>query len=481
MSERAVLRVQAVSKRYEIYERPHERLLQSLRSRAASLGARIGLGTSADPLYREFWALRDISFDVMRGEAVGIIGRNGAGKSTLLQIIAGTLTPTAGGVQLDGRAAALLELGSGFSPDFTGEENVRLNAALLGLNNEQIEQRFDEILAFADIGEFINQPVKTYSSGMLMRLAFAVQTAVEPELLIVDEALSVGDIFFQAKCMARLRRLRDRGVAMLFVSHDTGTIRQLCDRAVLLDHGVMRAHGAAGEVADQYLRVELEARNAEAAGRATAQTGPDPQSAPAAQDVRDAQPPSQPQAREDASTPKVGPLYGQETFIERARYNRIGNGSAQILNVQLLKNGVPCDLLDFDDRVTLRQVVRFSRTLSQVNVSYKIRTLQGTDAVFGDTRLAGKIDVVYRADTTYILDWQFRVPMLHGNYTIFAALAHPPAAPGDDWRFIDVVPICYEFRVAPRAAGMVDGLVVWPAELSVQTCEVEAMAQVERV
>ena len=172
--------------------------------------------------------MRDVSFQLARGEALGILGRNGAGKSTLLQVIAGTLAPTSGAVHLSGKVAALLELGSGFSPDFTGEENVRLNAALLGLDENAINQKFDAIVAFADIGDFIDQPVKTYSSGMMLRLAFAVQTAVEPDLLIVDEALSVGDARFQKKCFTRLEQLRQRGTTILFVTHDTGT---LCNSA----------------------------------------------------------------------------------------------------------------------------------------------------------------------------------------------------------------------------------------------------------
>ncbi len=224
MSSEPILRVAGLSKSYRLYDDPRQRLWEAL-----SLGRRT--------LHREFWALRDIGFEVGRGESMGIIGRNGSGKSTLLQCIAGTLEPTAGSVEVRGRVAALLELGSGFNPEFTGRENVFLACAVLGLTRREAEGRFDAIAEFADIGEFMDQPVKTYSSGMAVRLAFAVQTAVEPDLLIVDEALAVGDIFFQQKCLGRMRALRDNGVAVLFVSHDMGLVRDLTQRTCYLKNG----------------------------------------------------------------------------------------------------------------------------------------------------------------------------------------------------------------------------------------------------
>ena len=241
------LSVQGLSKCYQIYARPQDRLLQSLwRGRRQ--------------FYREFWALRDVSFELARGEAVAIIGRNGSGKSTLLQLIAGTLAPTAGSVRTAGRVAALLELGSGFNPEFTGRENVAMNAAILGLEGDEIRRRMPEIEAFAEIGEFIDQPVKTYSSGMLMRLAFAVSVTVEPEILIVDEALSVGDIVFNFRCLARLRQLVASGATLLFVSHDLNMVRAFCSRAVYLKAGRVAAIGSAEEIAEEYVSDTQEAR-----------------------------------------------------------------------------------------------------------------------------------------------------------------------------------------------------------------------------
>lgn len=233
--------MRGVGKMYRIYDRPQDRLKQMLLWR---LGRSYG---------QEFWALRDVSFEVHRGETVGIIGRNGSGKSTLLQIIAGTLAPTTGDVTVSGRVAALLELGSGFNPEFTGRENVFMNAAILGLSPAEVAARFDAIAAFADIGPFLEQPVKLYSSGMLMRLAFAVQAHIEPDLLIVDEALSVGDAYFQHKCMRHIKRLVDGGTTLLFVSHSTDTVKRLCSRGLYLQDGQARYFGSAGVAVERYL------------------------------------------------------------------------------------------------------------------------------------------------------------------------------------------------------------------------------------
>jgi homopolymeric O-antigen transport system ATP-binding protein len=231
-SSEIVIQVKNLSKCYHIYRRPQDRLKQSVIPRLQQL-----VGRPANRYFREFWALRDISFDVRKGETVGLIGRNGSGKSTLLQIICGTLNPTAGTLTTQGRIAALLELGSGFNPQFSGRENVYLNGAILGLSKAEIDYRFDAIAGFADIGDFIEQPVKVYSSGMVVRLAFAVQAMIDPDILVVDEALAVGDEKFQRKCFARIQDLKNKGTSILFVSHNAPQIVELCDRALLLEQG----------------------------------------------------------------------------------------------------------------------------------------------------------------------------------------------------------------------------------------------------
>lgn len=224
MSSDISIEVSGLGKCFQIYDTPRDRLWQMI-------------WRGRKQLYHEFWALRDVSFTIGKGECVGIVGRNGSGKSTLLQLICGTLSPTTGTVHTEGRIAALLELGSGFNPEFSGLENVYLNGALLGLERNEIEKRLDDILNFADIGEFVHQPVKNYSSGMMMRLAFAVQAAVEPDILIVDEALAVGDEKFQRKCFARLEALKAKGTSILFVSHSGPQIIEFCDRAILIEQG----------------------------------------------------------------------------------------------------------------------------------------------------------------------------------------------------------------------------------------------------
>jgi len=244
------IRVQNLSKSYQIYEKPHDRLKQFVAPRLQRLLRRPG-----GRYFSEFRALDDVSFDIEQGQTVGIVGRNGSGKSTLLQLICGTLHPTSGSVHTVGRIAALLELGSGFNPEFTGRENVYWNGAVIGLSREEINARFDDIAAFADIGHFIEQPVKTYSSGMIVRLAFAVAINVEPQILIVDEALSVGDELFQRKCFARIEAIKDTGATILFVSHSATTVVHLCSEALLIDRGELLLMDSAKKVTKQYQRL----------------------------------------------------------------------------------------------------------------------------------------------------------------------------------------------------------------------------------
>jgi len=241
MSSDYAIQVKNVTKTYQIYDNPQDRLKQMF--------------WRNKKFYREFKALDNVSFEVKKGETVGIIGRNGSGKSTLLQIICGTLAPTSGTVEVNGRVAALLELGAGFNPEFTGKENVYMNATILGLSKEEVDAKYDDIVAFADIGDFINQPVKTYSSGMLVRLAFAVAINVDPQILIIDEALSVGDEVFQRKCFSRIETIKNKGATVLFVSHSGGTIVELCDNAVLLDSGEKLMIGEPKQVIAQYQKL----------------------------------------------------------------------------------------------------------------------------------------------------------------------------------------------------------------------------------
>ncbi len=238
-----IIAIQNINKIYRLYDSPKDRVLETFH-----LGAR--------KRYEEFNALNDVSFSVKKGETVGIIGTNGAGKSTLLKIITGVLSPSSGTVEIKGKISALLELGAGFNQEYTGMENIYLNGRMMGYSKKEMSSKVDAIIEFADIGDFINQPVKMYSSGMFARLAFAVAINVEPDILIVDEALSVGDIFFQNKCFRKFDELRHKGVTILFVSHDIQSVRQMCKEVLWLDHGKVKAFGKANEICDMYVDEE---------------------------------------------------------------------------------------------------------------------------------------------------------------------------------------------------------------------------------
>lgn len=243
IDEKIAIKIDKINKCYKMFSKPEDRLKQAF---------------SKKKMYKEFWALRDISFTINKGEIVGIVGKNGSGKSTILQIIAGTLAPTSGRIELKGKVAALLELGSGFNPEFTGRENVYLCGSIYGISKSDMDKRFGSIEGFADIGDFIDQPVKTYSSGMFARLAFAVNIHVDADIIIVDEVLSVGDHFFQAKCMTAINRLMKNGTTILLVSHSQATIKALCNRAILLNNGILEMSGMCDEVMDRYMAISLE-------------------------------------------------------------------------------------------------------------------------------------------------------------------------------------------------------------------------------
>ncbi|PNH97373.1 ABC transporter ATP-binding protein [Vibrio diazotrophicus] len=246
MYSEVILKLDSVSKHYDLFNNQTEKISKLFRD---------FLNIKENPNIKKYEALNNISFEAKKGEVIGVLGRNGAGKSTLLQLVCGTLTPSKGSIHVNGRLAALLELGAGFNPEFSGRENIYINSAILGLSRNEIAERFDTIVEFADIGDFLDQPVKNYSSGMFMRLAFAVASSVEPDLLIIDEALAVGDARFQAKCFRRLDELRERGTTILLVTHSTEQITRHCSKALLIDQGKMIAFGDAGIVSNQYLEL----------------------------------------------------------------------------------------------------------------------------------------------------------------------------------------------------------------------------------
>lgn len=374
-SENLVIDIAGVSKVFNIFEKPSDRLLQMLLPR---LGRVVpgNAGWSTRQRGREFWALRDVSLQVRRGDAVGIIGRNGSGKSTLLQVIAGTLAPTSGHVRVNGRIAALLELGSGFNPDFTGRENVILNGMILGLSEREVMQRFDAIAGFADIGNFIDQPVRTYSSGMMLRLAFAVQTQVEPDILIVDEALAVGDALFQKRCFQQMEALRANGCTLLLVSHDQESIRTLTDHAVLLCDGVVHAAGPSSDVVLEYRKQLHEDERAYYASisaqhlQHVQRVNEGRQMAELAGGAGDSKLEAEDTAGvESASSPALGARSDKLSF---------GDFDCVIERVRVLDtSGEECAYFLPRDRIAIEVTARPARDMDKLNVNVRLRNKEG--------------------------------------------------------------------------------------------------------
>jgi lipopolysaccharide transport system ATP-binding protein len=405
------IRVHNLSKCYLIYDHPQDRLKQSIVPRLQRL-----FGKPPRQYHREFWALRDVSFEVRRGETVGIIGRNGAGKSTLLQILCGTLYPNSGAVATAGRIAALLELGSGFNPEFSGRDNVYLYASMLGLSRKEVGDRFDDIAAFADIGDFIDQPIKTYSTGMVVRLAFAVIAHVDADILVIDEALAVGDAFFVQKCMRFLRRFMETGT-ILFVSHDTGAVINLCRRAIWLHCGAIRALGPPKEVAEAYLADLYEAQQGPSAVRNHAAATPDGGRTAAAEphDQRLAYL-NHSQFRNDIELFRFDP----------AASSSFGKGGATIVDVELRdSDGQHLGWCVGGEDVALNVRCEVHADIPSPIVGFIVKDRLG-QPLFGDntylTYMSNPVDV--KAGEQFEALFRFRMPILPtGDYSICVAVA----------------------------------------------------------
>lgn len=394
MSSDLAISVRNVGKMFRLYKRPQDRLLQKFTRRQ---------------LFHEFHALNDISFEIRKGETVGIIGRNGAGKSTLLQLICGTLTPTRGEIQVNGRVAALLELGAGFNPEFTGRENVYLNGAILGLSREEIDARLDAIFAFADIGEFVDQPVKTYSSGMYVRLAFAVIAHVDADILIIDEALAVGDALFTQKCMRFLRKFREHGT-LLFVSHDSHAVTNLCQRAIWLQQGRIAEQGSAKEVSEAYLASLFQSTNTRTASPETVRKA-------AAEEWID-----QRQAYIAASNLRND----LEVFRFDPDAPGFGQRRASIENVYLTDDeGRRLAWIVGGEVVTLTIEVRCHADLDSPIVGFYVKDRLG-QTLFGDNTYLTYADSPKATEEGRLLVARFRFPMPWlpvGDYSVAAAVA----------------------------------------------------------
>lgn len=384
-SKKIAIKINNISKVYHVYENPKDRLKQ--------------LAKPSNRYYKEFKALQPISFDVEKGSTVGILGRNGSGKSTLLQMVAGTLNPTTGSIKKNGRVVALLELGSGFNMDFTGRENAYLNGAMFGIAKEEMDQKYKQIEEFAEIGEYIDQPVKTYSSGMFARIAFAVAINMDPDILIVDETLSVGDIAFQAKCVSKMRRMKDAGLTLLFVSHSVDAIKSLCNSAILLEKGKLIDMGTSEAITNKYLASIREDMNAENRS----------------EEVENLQTVQQEDVIEVEKEKSK-----DNQWVEQFIY---GDGQVYFTKVEMLNSkGEKTIAFEFGEEATLRCHIRAKETFENINISFLIRDITGVD-LFGTTMFDEKMDLITINNCDKkIIDFKFPITLRSGSYSISTAV-----------------------------------------------------------
>ncbi|OBZ07844.1 hypothetical protein A8L34_24745 [Bacillus sp. FJAT-27264] len=375
-SEQVAIRVTEVSKTYKMYNSPTDRLKDFFST------------SKSETRHQTFSALKSISFEVKKGDTVGIVGKNGSGKSTLLQIIAGTVTPTTGTVEIFGKVVALLELGSGFNPEFTGRENVYLNATMFGISRESIEGKFSEIESFADIGEHIDQPVKTYSSGMFARLAFSVAIHMEPDILIIDEILAVGDAAFQAKCVSKMRQLKERGVSLLFVSHSVDAIKSMCHSAILISRGNLLDQGTSEKITNHYLAMIRDEMN---------------------------------QYNGDEEQEKDNAIL--QAPIEENKGFKYGSGLVSFTDVHMTnQNGEPAKAYEFGEQASVVCNITSKEDVDNVNVSFLVRDITGVD-LYGTTMFDEKVELVsLKKNERKSVKFTFPIWLRQGSYSISVAV-----------------------------------------------------------
>ncbi|MBR4983275.1 MAG: ABC transporter ATP-binding protein [Lachnospiraceae bacterium] len=393
MSEYAI-EVNHLTKSYKLYANNKRRIIE-------------GLVPGVKKQHTVFNALNDVSFKIGKGEIIGIIGKNGSGKSTLLKIITGVLQQSAGEVKVNGRISALLELGAGFNPEYTGIENIYLNGTLNRIPREEMSKRINDIAEFADIGEFIHQPVKSYSSGMFVRLAFAVAVYSEPDILIVDEALAVGDAAFQAKCMARMTQIMKSGATVLFVTHDMNTVKRLCQRCIYLENGTKIMEGPAAELADIYLKRIRASMNEE--------------------HVKILEIPKKEKEIEENNRRQEKKVqeYLNTDFIERTKYFKEGNGDVEFVNLQLLNsNGEEQFSFEFDEEITIRMRLKVNVT-GKFGVGYHIRDDKNTELLGSTSKREIGDFIEGNAGEVYEIDFITRLPLIEGNYNITLVASRP--------------------------------------------------------
>lgn len=404
MMPNTAIKVNHLTKIYKLYDKPIDRLKESLHPLKKQY-------------HKEFYALNDVSFEIKKGETVGIIGKNGAGKSTLLKIITGVLTQTTGTVHVNGRIASLLELGAGFNPEYTGIENIYFQGSLMGYARKEMESKVEDILAFADIGDFVYQPVKMYSSGMFARLAFAVAINVEPDILIVDEVLSVGDMFFQAKALSRMKALINNGnTTVLFVSHDMASVKALCENAIYINHGKMELYSEANKVAERYFSEKFEIKE---------------------------------ELQTNNSHLSIQSDYSNEAFQKTSTFQRIQNGKATFSNVVLLdKNFKPMPLAEFGKPAMIRYYIDVFEDIHNLTFAFHIRDRNGVELIYDDTILNGNQTISAQAGDKLIIDWEFTINLQASAYNIAAMMSIPLNYDIGGVDICDFVPIACSFEVS---------------------------------
>lgn len=380
--EDIAIKVEHLSKMYKLYDKPSDRFKEAL-------------GLTKKKLYAEHYALDDVNFDVKVGETVGIIGTNGSGKSTILKIITGVLNPTGGSVTVNGRISALLELGAGFNMEYTGIENIYLNGTMIGFSREEIDAKMQDILDFADIGEFVNQPVKTYSSGMFVRLAFAVAINIEPEILIVDEALSVGDVFFQSKCFKKFEEFKKMGKTILIVSHDLGSISKYCDRVILLNKGKKAAEGSPKKIVDLFKKLLVGVNIDE-----------DDESSENSTTVA---------AVNDDSVD----TRWKDNYTINPKINEYGNRKAEIIDFAIIdENGVYTSSIMKGTSFKIRSKVKFNESVVDPIFTYTFKTIKGTD-ITGTNTMFEKVSVgTTKPGDVYVATFEQDMSLQGGEYLL---------------------------------------------------------------
>ena len=433
MTNDIAIRVKNLTKIYHLYNNPQDRLKEALNPFKKSY-------------HSDFYAMNDVSFEIKKGETVGIIGKNGAGKSTLLKMITGVLSPSSGSIEIHGKIASLLELGAGFNPEMTGFDNIYLNGTLMGFTKEEMDTKLDGILAFADIGEFIYQPVKMYSSGMFARLAFSIAINIEPEILIVDEVLSVGDIVFQAKSIAKMKSMIEaKNTTVLFVSHDTVAVKSICEKAIYIDAGKLINYSSSDVIIEQYFNDMVSSKQTTK--------------------IKDENAPT------SIETEKTKQLLFQrdDEFEKRASFQRIQNGKANFVNIYLLNSqGEKSIDFEYGEQVTLRMIIKINEDIDTLGYGYHVRDSNGIDLVYSDSYIENCSFKGIGENDHYIVDWIFELKLAEGNYNIATVLSIPIDLNISHVDFCDFIPLSVQFNVQQRRPYQLYAKTYWDNNVKIE-------------